>query len=62
MTSALNEAGDVVEFRRGEPELVAFLDASKARVNGVPEVEKAQGLVDMLDLVRSFGGRFPQIG
>ena len=55
MANVLNDAGDVVEFRRNEPDLVAFLDASKSGVWSNPEVKKAQELVDMIDLVRLFG-------
>lgn len=54
VANVLNDAGDVVEFRRKELELVAFLDASKAGTWGDPEVKKAQELVDMIDLVRRF--------
>jgi len=49
--SALSDAGDVVEFRRREPDLVTFLDASKAGANDL-EIVKAQKFVDMVDLVR----------
>ena len=52
VANALNDAGDAVEFRRKEPDLVAFLDASKSGVGGDPETKKAQELVDMIDLVR----------
>ena len=58
---ALNDAGDVVEFRRKEPDLVAFLDTSKAGVRSGPVVKKAQEFVDVLDLVRQFMERFSQI-
>lgn len=54
VANVLNDAGDVVEFRRKELDLVAFLDASKAGTRGNPEVKKAQELVDMIDLVRRF--------
>ena len=54
VASALNDAGDVVEFEHKESDLVAFLDACKAGVWGAPEVKKAQELVDMADLVRLF--------
>lgn len=59
--SALDDAGDVVEFRRREPYLIAFLDASKVGINGVPEIKRAREFVDMLDLVRPFGERLSQI-
>ena len=58
MVNVLNDAGDVVEFRREEPDLVTFLDASKSGAWGGPEVEKAQELVDMIDLVRLFRNNF----
>ena len=51
VTNALNDAGDLVEFRRREPDLVAFLDASKAGVKGL-EAAKAQEFVNMIDSVR----------
>ena len=47
----MNDAGDLVEFRRREPDLVAFLDASKAGVKGL-EAAKAQEFVNMIDSVR----------
>jgi len=52
--NALNDAGDVVEFRRREPELIAFLDASRAGAKGLG-IAKAQEFVDIIDLVRLFG-------
>ena len=58
VVNVLNDAGDVVEFRREEPDLVTFLDASKSGAWGGPEVEKAQELVDMIDLVRLFRNNF----
>ena len=57
VANAIHDAGDVVEFRRNEPDLVAFLDASMTGVWGGPEVKKAQELADMIDLVRRFGNR-----
>ena len=61
MMDALNDAGDVIEFRRREPDLVAFLDAGKTGVRGGPVVKKAQEFVDMLDLVRQFMEQFSRI-
>lgn len=61
MTNALNDAGDVFEFRRLEPDLVAFLDASEAVVKGSPGVKEAQELADMLDSVRQFMEQLSQI-
>jgi len=54
VANALNDEGDVVEFKRKEPDLVAFLDASKTGVWGCSEAMKAQRLVDIIDLVRQF--------
>jgi len=50
VVNALSDAGDVVEFRRREPDLAAFLDASKAGVSCL-EAGKAKEFVDMIDLV-----------
>ena len=49
--NVLNDAGDLVEFRRREPDLIAFLDASRAGANGL-DAAKAQEFVDTIDLVR----------
>ena len=50
----MSDAGDLVEFRRREPDLIAFSDASKAGAKGL-ETVKAQEFVDMIDSVRQFG-------
>ncbi|KAF9648296.1 kinase-like protein [Thelephora ganbajun] len=53
--NTLDDAGDVVEFRRREPALVAFLDTIKARARDSAEVSKAQELVDMVDSILDNG-------
>ena len=50
--NALNNAEDVVEFRRREPVLIAFLDANRAGAKDDRDAERAQELVDTVDLVR----------
>lgn len=50
--NALNNAGNIIEFKRSEPDLIALLDVSKTGANGNPEVKRAQELVDLVDLVR----------
>ena len=59
VANALNDAGDVAEFRRKEPDLVAFSNASQTAVEGGPEVKRAQELVDMVDLVRQHWEQYP---
>lgn len=54
VTNALSDAGDFIEFRRREPGLVAFLDATKAGGKGGLEIKKAQELMDTVDLVCRF--------
>jgi len=51
VVNALSDAGDLVEFRRREPDLIAFLDVSKAGAKD-PEAVRAQEFVDVIDLVR----------
>lgn len=50
--NALNDAENVVEFRRREPVLIAFLDANQAEVKDDRDTQRAQELVDTVDLVR----------